>query len=334
MDLFGDILLSLRTKANGIGVFLLGKQWGFAMPMTPPIYAYALSAIDMPFWVITPNAEPLALFPGDSVLLMHGGAYSVASEPTTPCISLIDYWDELKLPIFGPHSKWTAPVTLELGTKPKVGRLLSSAFVIPDSTQNPLLSALPPVVLIKGSGSDLFPWMPSLLRFLAMQETSTEVGYITTATHLAELIFSSFIRAHVLSISTEKAATNPTWLRGVADQRIRKALVAIHQNPGAPWSAEKLGEQAGMSRFAFMRRFSFLVGKSPSDYLTSWRMHLAAEQVILGSKSIGTIAEDLGYKSERAFREAFKKRFGLPPLRYAQKQSPKNLAAFFNSHRT
>lgn len=317
MDLFGEVLLSIKIEANSIGVFSLGTEFGFSMPATPPVYAFVFSCIDRPFWVMPAQGKAYCLAPGDSVLLLHGGAFTVASAPDAASVKLPEYFQLHGLPYLKPSSRWTAPVNLRLGEGAMDGRLLSSAFVLRDSAHNPLLSALPPAIVLPGSARDLFPWMPSLLHFLATGHTSTTPGYVTTATHLADLLFSCFIRAYSLSLPGGTAG----WIRGIADRRISKALISIHTQPGQAWNATTLAQASDMSRSAFVRRFCKLVGQSPTDYLIAWRMQVAAEQLIQGKKSVAVIAEGLGYQSERAFREAFKRRFGMPPLRYAKSQT-------------
>ncbi|GGX95658.1 hypothetical protein GCM10007386_28210 [Pseudoduganella dura] len=317
MDLFGEVLLSLKIEAHTMGIFTLGESWGFSMPAQGPTYAYVLSCIDQPFWVMPEGWPPVLLGEGDSLLLMHGLGYAVASSPDANRTALTDHWDARGLPPFGAHSRWTAPISLHFGAGEPRGRMLSSAYVLTDSRRSPLLGDLPPVVMLKGSAGDLFPWLPPLLNFLATRQTASSPGYLATASHLAELILSSFIRAQALSSDGQSVG----WLRGVADARIGKVLQAIHRDAGGPWTAETLAQQAGLSRHAFVRRFVRLVGCTPGDYLVSWRMQRAAELLLSGKLAVGQIAEQTGYQSERAFRAAFSKRYGTPPLRYRKSRA-------------
>ncbi len=315
MDLLGEVLLSLKVEANSGGIYSLGETWGLAVPSMSPAYAYAFCCIDTPFWLLRDDQEPLQLQPGDSALLLHGAAFRVASAVDAECVDLLEYWASHKLPILRSQARQGAPIAgLELGAEPRGKRMLTLAFLLNADGGNPLLSALPTVILLRGSASGLFPWIATLLDFLASEQTSAKAGYLATTTHLAELIFTSFIRAHALSVSADSTG----WLRGMADKRIRQALASIHAHPGQPWTTESLAQQAGMSRFTFGRRFTKLVGQSPIEYLIDWRMQVAAEQVLAGQHSVARIAEAVGYQSERAFREVFKKRFGQPPLRYAK----------------
>jgi AraC-like DNA-binding protein len=63
-------------------------------------------------------------------------------------------------------------------------------------------------------------------------------------------------------------------------------------------------------------RFNALLGRPPMDYMTSWRIQLAAERLRSGDASIARIAADAGYESEAAFNRAFKRITGVTPGRW------------------
>lgn len=68
-----------------------------------------------------------------------------------------------------------------------------------------------------------------------------------------------------------------------------------------------------MSRTSFTTYFKQVVGQSPMEYLTGWRMLLAKGQLRLGKTSVATIAAESGYQSEAAFSTAFKRIVGMTP---------------------
>ncbi len=101
----------------------------------------------------------------------------------------------------------------------------------------------------------------------------------------------------------------------------------VHADPGKRWTAESLAREAGSSRTVLAERFNALLGRPPIDYVTSWRIQLAAERLRGTEASIGKIAADVGYELEAAFNRAFKRVTGTTPGRWREGVSPDPLAA-------
>jgi AraC-like DNA-binding protein len=101
------------------------------------------------------------------------------------------------------------------------------------------------------------------------------------------------------------------------DPKIGAALRAVHVNVNLPWTVESLAVVAGMSRSAFAHRFKELLGQTPLDYVTEWRMQKALPLLRQGDKKLVEVAQEVGYESDAAFSKAFKRILGLPPREYA-----------------
>jgi len=108
------------------------------------------------------------------------------------------------------------------------------------------------------------------------------------------------------------------WLAALADKQMSVVIAHMHENPGRPWTVLSLAESAGMSRAAFARRFRDVVGTGPLEYLTRWRMLLAAEQMEDSTEMLLVVAQSLGYGSESAFGKAFRRVMGCSPRKYIQ----------------
>jgi AraC-like DNA-binding protein len=76
---------------------------------------------------------------------------------------------------------------------------------------------------------------------------------------------------------------------------------------------EELAGTVGLSRSALAERFTALVGQPPMQYLTRWRLQLAANLLRSGSRNVASVAADVGYDSEAAFNRAFKRELGTTP---------------------
>jgi AraC-like DNA-binding protein len=93
-------------------------------------------------------------------------------------------------------------------------------------------------------------------------------------------------------------------------------MSTMHDEPARPWTVADLARTAGLSRAAFARRFTELVGEPPLAYLTRWRMDLAAQRLRTLDESVAHVARAVGYTSEYAFSRAFHRSRGAPPARY------------------
>jgi AraC-like DNA-binding protein len=182
--------------------------------------------------------------------------------------------------------------------------VLGSHFALAGPQAEILLGMLPPIVHMRGETErETLRWA-----FERMRQELTELkpGGILVAQQLASMIFIQALRFHL----NENSGVG--WLFALSDQRLGEAIKAIHREPSRRWTVGTLAAEAGMSRASFAARFRQLVGESPIEYLTKWRMLLAGRSLEHG-ESVGAIAHALGYESESAFRTAFKRVMGSTP---------------------
>jgi AraC-like DNA-binding protein len=104
-------------------------------------------------------------------------------------------------------------------------------------------------------------------------------------------------------------------------------MTAIHQRPAEPWTTGALAREVSVSRATLGRRFARLVGETPPEYLTRWRMDLAAQRLRDTDDTIGVIAATVGYRSEYSFSRAFTRHRGIAPGRYRRQARARALAA-------
>ena len=115
---------------------------------------------------------------------------------------------------------------------------------------------------------------------------------------------------------TECGDRSTGWSAALRDPVVAGALRALHDDPARPWTVEELGALGGLSRAAFARRFTTLVGRSPLAYLTWWRMTTAGRLLRTADLPLRAVAERSGYSSEFAFAKAFKREYGVAPGQY------------------
>lgn len=140
----------------------------------------------------------------------------------------------------------------------------------------------------------------------------TKPGGSLIIQHLSHLLLVQALRLYL----SQNKGRNVGWLFALTDSKISAAVNAMHTNPEWRWTLPLLAEKAGMSRSKFSERFKRVVGSSPIEYLTGWRMLLAGDRLIKGGESISVIATSIGYESEASFSTAFKRVMGCPPRQY------------------
>jgi AraC-like DNA-binding protein len=178
-----------------------------------------------------------------------------------------------------------------------------------DAPFSPLLSALPPVLKLDVRATASGAWIESSFRFAAGEIAAGRLGSTTVIAKLSELLFVEAVSRFIASLPAERRG----WLAGLRDPQVGRALAALHARPTEAWTAEALALEVGMSRSAFAERFTSLVGHPPMQYLTLWRMHVAAQHLREGRGSLAQIGFAVGYESEAAFSRAFKRQFGTSP---------------------
>ena len=177
---------------------------------------------------------------------------------------------------------------------------------------NPLLRVLPPLIHCPGSDGRVARWLEPTVRLLAMESGSSTPGRTTILNRLAEVVFVQMIRTWIDDLPEGRGG----WLGALGDSHLSRALEAIHSDPGKPWSLGSLASQANMSRSAFATRFKNLVGETPIEYLTRWRMQRAATLLESSDAPLKEVVASSGYASQAAFRTMFKRWVGESPSSY------------------
>jgi AraC-like DNA-binding protein len=97
------------------------------------------------------------------------------------------------------------------------------------------------------------------------------------------------------------------------DKRLATVLGLIHQQPWQPWTVAELCSRAGLSKTVLSEKFAALIGSSPIEYLSAWRLQIAAQWLKEPNMTIERVAERCGYDSVSAFSKAFKRCFKVSP---------------------
>ena len=176
-------------------------------------------------------------------------------------------------------------------------------------TCKPLLGGMPRMFRVSLRGAPAASWIEATLRLGASETHAPSAGSDVMLGRLAELLFVEAVREYVRTLPESQQG----WLAGLRDPHVGRALALLHADPSRDWEVETLAQEAGLSRSALADRFVALLGEPPMQYLTGWRMALAAQALSTTNDSVARVAERVGYESEAAFNRAFKREFGTPP---------------------
>ena len=117
------------------------------------------------------------------------------------------------------------------------------------------------------------------------------------------------LRQHLLGGPT---GTSPV-LKALQEPRLARAVLAILEQPGAPFTVESLAALAGMSRASFADLFSRIFHQAPMDFVERARLRIAANLLAGTDLPVKTIAGSVGYASRSSFSRAFEAIYGAAP---------------------
>jgi AraC-like DNA-binding protein len=181
---------------------------------------------------------------------------------------------------------------------------------------NPLLAALPRLLHVRDAFAAGDP-LGRLIEFAAAESQEPRAGGECVRLRLSELMFVEVVRRYLAGLPAEHTG----WLAGVRDRVVGRALALLHERPGEAWTLDKVARDVGLSRSALAERFTHFVGEPPVQYLTRWRMQVAARLLADGHGKVATVALKVGYDSEAAFSRAFKKAAGVPPAAWRRRHA-------------
>ncbi|NUT37097.1 MAG: AraC family transcriptional regulator [Hamadaea sp.] len=253
-------------------------------------------------WLIPPDGDPVALGVGDVVCVPHGSGHGLVDSLTTPLAGA----PSASLPHISATDDGSATTVL-----------LCGAYTLDQTRPHPLFAELPEVIHLParlGRRSRLH----AVVNLLGDEVANPDQGTDAVVSALLDMMLLYIVRAWLDERTDDGSATG--WAATLNDPAVAAALRHIHREPARQWTVETLGAQAGLSRAAFSRRFTTLVGTPPLGYLTWWRMTLAAQLLRESDKPVQAIAQRAGYTSEFAFAKAFKREHGLAPGQYRRQR--------------
>jgi AraC-like DNA-binding protein len=313
MDPLSDLLRAVRLTGAHFFQSSASGTWGMEaapagelspriLPASEHLIAYHL-VLTGRCWGGMSGTSPVPLEAGDVILFPHGDGHVMCSGP------------EPGAAVMPVHTVPRFPRSTGIGDPENAEVTLVCGFFGCDRQPfNPLCAALPRQLQMRGLSEGV---VGIFARQVVQETTDRRAGSESMLTRLAELMFIEVLRRYLDAASDDAGG----WLAGLRDPLVGRALALLHAEPGRRWALTDLAREAASSRSSLTERFTQLVGMPPMQYLTRWRMQLAAGRLRESSAKVAAIASEVGYDSEAAFSRAFKKATGSSPTTFRRRDA-------------
>ncbi|MBX2826483.1 MAG: AraC family transcriptional regulator [Gammaproteobacteria bacterium] len=257
-----------------------------------------------------PGGEPIEYAAGDVIVFPQGDGYKMGTAADTPP----EFNAEQTMGFFRALAAGTLPFVIPEGGggSPKT-KVICGFMGCDPGPFNPLLAHLPRLLRVRWAGSGL---LDRLIDLTMAEVHAGRTGADIIRLGLSELMFLETLRHHINTSETEEKS----WLAALRDPVTARALTALHQAPSQHWTLASLASESATSRSVLAERFTAHTGLAPMQYLTRWRLQLAARRLADSNARVSAIAHDVGYSSEAAFSRGFKKLTGQSPTAWRRGQ--------------
>lgn len=121
-----------------------------------------------------------------------------------------------------------------------------------------VLQPLPPVIVLRDLKEHPIEWLDLVCDLILQENEAGRPGAAVMVSRLLDLLLIQILRRWAQS-----ADSLPGWLAAAKDDRIARAVAAIHQDPAQDWTNERLASLSGMSKSSFVDRFRQVMGHQP-----------------------------------------------------------------------
>jgi AraC-like DNA-binding protein len=300
-DPLTDTLSLIDARCLVSGGFTAGGVWGLRFWPQAPLKLVAV--VRGSCWLaVEGEGAPVLLEAGDAAVINGWRQVILASSPDSEPVDMTEAFT----------SSETAVVSVSDDDSVAV---VGGHIEVNQAGEDLLLAVLPAITHIRGAAEEAHAigW---LLERILREMTTSLPGAAFAAHQHAQLLLLEVFRAYLVGAESFP----PGWLRAIADERLAPALRAMHEDVSRSWSLDELASLCAMSRSSFVDRFRAASGVPPMTYLHQWRIRLAQRELRVGDAPLARLAPMLGYGSESAFSNAFKRTTGRSPRAYREEQ--------------
>ncbi len=312
MDVLSDVLHAIRLTGAIYFDVTARDPWIAETPSVSSICAKVMPEFDHVIafhvmlegqcWaqVADESDPPVRLEAGDAVIFAGGDGHYMGTE--------VGKRSKPDMGVYYRPNDRALPFVLREGGDGEAARFVCGYLGCDARPFNPFLETLPRVMHVRRS-SESGALTHDLIRIALQESEHPRAGGETILSKLSELMFLQAIRQHIDNLPDDSTG----WLSGLRDRHVGAALALMHGRPAESWTLEALAREVGLSRSVFAQRFSEKVGVPAMQYLSNWRLQIAARMLEGTRMSIAQAAANVGYESEASFNRAFKKQVGVPP---------------------
>ena len=168
---------------------------------------------------------------------------------------------------------------------------------------NKVAQQLPEYIIIRKTDNQQS--LSLLMQALIIESLADSQDSTYVLNRIAEAALAMVFRHHL--------PQNKGLLAAAIHPKLSVVLQAVHQAPEKKWSVEQMASLCYVSRASFAELFKDVLGQSPMEYLTEWRLSIAYRLLADEKASTLQAALTVGYDNESSFSKAFKRVLGVTP---------------------
>ena len=304
MDVLADLLDGARARGAVFNQTIRDPPWALRIADQAPLAVATMLRGES--WIVPDVGEPVRLRTRDVAIMRGPAPYTVADDPATAPQGIV-----------GPGGRYTTVDGVEIVQEPGLGvrtcasesldgsaMVISGTYDVHGAVSDRLLAALPPVLVVAADGP--------VVDLVVAEVTKDEPGQQVVLDRLLDLLFVTTLR----NWFARPGSHPPAWYGAHSDPVVGTALRLLHADPAYPWTVAVLAAKVGVSRAAFARRFTALLGQPPMAYLAEWRLTLAADLLREPTATVAAVARKVGYANAFALSVAFKRVHGVTPTQH------------------
>lgn len=299
MDVLSEVLDVSGVRGSAGARIAAAGDWGVEWIRDRDAVVYAVTAGIA--YLTVDGDEPRLLMTGDIVILTTGAAHSLSSAPGV---------DIHSCDVAAAEKARRDGDVLRLGEGDTQTQILGASYSHDTAGSTPVFALLPAVIHFRAQ--ELDSGLTDVVRLLGRELTRPGLATHLVLDRLVDVLLVEILRTWIAA----DPQVDASWWGVLRDPLLLQAVTRIHEAPGHPWTTDGLAREVATSKQTLIRRFASFAGTTPGEYLTRWRMNLAAHRLRDTDDSLEAIAADVGYTSVYAFSRAFHRERSLPPGRY------------------